>query len=457
MYLAIIIAALIITGFLFGIRLMQDPKTALWGNRLGIFCMLLAIIYTISLLGAWNNTGIWILIFIGLILGLILGQTVKMVQMPQMVALLNGFGGAASAAVAVTAAFIEGGIASPLTWITIALALAVGTMTFSGSMVATLKLSGLISQTPVIITGHRLLLYLFLATGLIFIVTSPLLLIPVIYLLLFIFFIYGLLLTIRIGGADMPIIISLLNSLSGVAAAVCGFAVENIILTGTGAIVGVAGLILTRIMCRAMNRSLPQVLSGFSVFKKPEAGTAKTDEASQSVDRTANPQESLKVALDKAQSIIIIPGYGMAVAQAQQKVKDLIDKLEEKGKTVKIAIHPVAGRMPGHMNVLLAEVGIPYEKLYEMGVVNKELSTTDLVIVIGACDVINPAANTAEGTPIYGMPILEASWAKEVVICNMDQNPGYSGVDNTLYQGDNVIALWGNASETVPQITELID
>ncbi len=458
MYLAILIAALIIAGFLSGIRLMQNPKTALWGNRLGAFCMLLAIVYTVTLLNGWSNLAIWLLFALGLGLGLALGQRVKMVQMPQMVALLNGFGGAASAAVAVSAAFLEGGSASALTWITIALALAIGTMTLSGSLVATLKLSGLISQQPVIIVGHRVLLYLFLITGLVLIGFSPFLLLTAVYLLLFIFIAYGFLLTIRIGGADMPIIISLLNSLSGIAAAVCGFAVENIILTGTGAIVGVAGLILTQIMCRAMNRSLPKVLGGFLV--KASTCAAAPDAApndSGEKEVAADPAELLPRIVQEAETVIIIPGYGMAVAQAQQQVKDLIDKLEEKGKTVKIAIHPVAGRMPGHMNVLLAEVGIPYEKLYEMDVINLEFENTDLVIAIGACDVINPAANTAEGTPIYGMPILEVAGAKQIVVCNMDQKPGYSGVDNTLYLSEKAIGLWGNAAETVPQITALLD
>jgi H+-translocating NAD(P) transhydrogenase subunit beta len=256
----------------------------------------------------------------------------------------------------------------------------------------------------------------------------------------------------------MPIIISLLNSLSGVAAAVCGFAVENMILTGTGAIVGVAGLILTQIMCRAMNRSLPKVLGGFLV--KESTCSAEPEAAPESPgakEAAADPLESLPRLVREAESVIIIPGYGMAVAQAQQQVKDLIDKLEEKGKTVKIAIHPVAGRMPGHMNVLLAEVGIPYEKLYEMEVINREFENTDLVIAIGACDVINPAANTAEGTPIYGMPILEASTAKQIVVCNMDRKPGYSGVDNTLYLSEKAIGIWGNAADTVPQITALLE
>lgn len=458
MYLAILIAALIIAGFLIGIRLMQNPKTALWGNRLGALCMLLAIVYTVTLLNGWSNLAIWLLLALGLILGLTLGQTVKMVQMPQMVALLNGFGGAASAGVAVAAAFIDGAGTSVFTWLTIGLALAVGIMTLSGSLVAALKLSGLISQQPVVIAGHRYLLYFFLAAGVVMIILSPFLMTNAIYIIFFLFAVYGILLTIRIGGADMPIIISLLNSLSGVAAAICGFAVENIILTGTGAIVGVAGLILTQIMCRAMNRSLPKVLGGFLVKASTCAVEPDTTaEDSGEKEGTADPAERLSTLVREAESVIIIPGYGMAVAQAQQQVKDLIDKLEEKGKTVKIAIHPVAGRMPGHMNVLLAEVGIPYEKLYEMDVINQEFESTDLVIAIGACDVINPAANTAEGTPIYGMPILEVSGAKQIVVCNMDQKPGYSGVDNTLYLSGKAIGLWGNAAETVPQITALLD
>lgn len=457
MYLAIVIAALIITGFLLGIRLMQKPETALWGNRLGALCMLLAILYTIALFDGWKNTGFWVILAVGLIMGLALGTAVKMVQMPQMVALLNGFGGAASAAVAVAAAISAGSGASLLTWLMIGLALGVGVLTLSGSLVAAFKLSGLIAQQPVIVAGHRYLLYFFLAAGVAMIMLSPLLLVNSIYPVLFLFAAYGILLTIRIGGADMPIIISLLNSLSGVAAAICGFAVENMILTGTGAIVGVAGLILTQIMCRAMNRSLPKVLAGFLVRESSPDGAEGTDALAAKEAEAEKALDRLPRVLQEAKSVIIIPGYGMAVAQAQQQVRELIDKLEQKGKTVKLAIHPVAGRMPGHMNVLLAEVGISYEKLFEMEAINPEFDSTDLVIAIGACDVINPAANTAEGTVIYGMPILEASEAGQVVVCNLDQKPGYSGVDNTLYNSKKMIGLWGNAAETVPQIIALLD
>jgi NAD(P) transhydrogenase subunit beta len=463
MAVTIIIASLIIIGFLAGIRLMQSPRTAIWGNRLGALSMLSAIVYTFIATGHGTASAALIYLASGALIGLILGQSVKMIHMPQTVALLNGLGGAASALVAWAALITSGnGI---LFIFTAGLAVAIGALTLSGSLVAVLKLQGLFFRRPVTLKGHGhllrasiLLSLLAVVTGVFYPVYAQFIAVAAILALL-----AGLLMALRIGGADMPIVISLLNSLSGIAAAVAGIAVENLILTGTGALVGVAGLILTRIMCRAMNRSLLAVLAGFT------PGTHKTEHSK--ADQPAAPDVADKITeagaqikplttqaspgdiIRDASKVIIVPGYGMAVAQAQMAVKDLVDALEGQGKEVKFAIHPVAGRMPGHMNVLLAEAGIDYEKLLDMDTINPQFEHADLVIAVGACDVINPAANSAENTPISGMPILEAEKAKNVIICNLDEKPGYSGVDNLLYKMSHVITIWGNAAETIPQLT----
>ncbi|HSW35245.1 MAG TPA: NAD(P)(+) transhydrogenase (Re/Si-specific) subunit beta [Candidatus Limnocylindrales bacterium] len=456
MLINLIIPALITAGFLVGIHLMQSPRTALWGNRLGALCMLLALVFVFLTTPELRNSIAWLYLLFGGIAGIAMGQKIKMIQMPQAVALLNGFGGGASALVAGTAMAIGAAASTPwLFWFTAALALAIGTLTFSGSLVAALKLQGWISQRPQIIGGHSIILFLLLLIGL-FLVLLVSFTGTTAYLLLVIavFICYGLLMAVRVGGADMPVIISFLNSLSGVAASVSGLAVGNILLAGVGALVGVAGMILTQLMCRAMNRNLFAVLGGFRTVVLP-ISPADADEKV-SGNKSALTVEHIPALLNEAQKIVIVPGYGMALAQAQQAVKELADALESRGKEVKMAVHPVAGRMPGHMNVLLAEVGIDYDKLYDMEAINPLFSETDLVIVIGACDVINPAASTAEGTPIYGMPILKAFEATHIIVCNLDEKPGYSGVENTLYLRGNVVTLWGNAAETVPGLTAAI-
>ncbi|HAV20543.1 MAG TPA: hypothetical protein DCX02_01300, partial [Firmicutes bacterium] len=266
--------------------------------------------------------------------------------------------------------------------------------------------------------------------------------------------VYGVLFTIRVGGADMPITISLLNSFSGVAASISGFAVRNPLLVAVGAVVGTSGLVLTRLMCKAMNRSLSQVLAGKTVLvsKESDTGAISVHEAEISEEKCKTDtegQDDFLSFIRDAKSVIVIPGYGMALAQAQHEVKKLTDILEDMDKEVRFAIHPVAGRMPGHMNVLLAEADVPYDKLYEMDDINEGFRETDVVIVVGANDVINPAANTAEGTPIYGMPILRAYEAKHVIIFNLDTKPGYAGVDNPLYSMDNATLVLGDAAETL--------
>ena len=479
MAITITIAILILAGFIVGIRLMQSPQTALWGNRLGALSMVAAITWTFIATGHGTPNAAILFIVIGGIIGLILGQSVKMIHMPQTVALLNGFGGAASALVVWAALLSYGGEgAAMLFWSTSGLAMGIGALTFSGSIIAVLKLQGLAFRKPVQLNwhGHLLRITILIAALLVLFNVAfmgqyyPILL-PLVALLALL---AGFLMTLRIGGADMPIVISLLNSFSGIAAAIAGLAVENLILAGTGALVGVAGLILTRIMCRAMNRSLLAVLAGFTpgtpekaidkekteetIEPGPETIEKPVDSSEQDPgDAKSDSTNDLAQLLKDAQRIIIVPGYGMAVAQAQNAVGQLAAALEKQGKEVKFAIHPVAGRMPGHMNVLLAEAGIDYEKLMDMDAINPQFDHADLVIAVGACDVINPAANAAEGTPISGMPILNAEKAKNVIVCNLDEKPGYSGVDNILYEQSHVITIWGNAAETIPELTEKVN
>jgi H+-translocating NAD(P) transhydrogenase subunit beta len=474
--ITIIMAVLIIAGFLGGIRLMQSPKTALWGNRLGSLAMLIAIFWTFRATGQGSFTTALIFILIGAIIGIALGQSVKMIHMPQTVALLNGFGGAASALVAWAAVLsYSGGGAEVMFWITGGLAVGIGAMTFSGSIIAVLKLQGLAFRRPVQLKGHGHILRVAIMLALLMVIINTVLLgshyIMLTLLIVLLALLAGLMMTLRIGGADMPIVISLLNSFSGIAAAIAGLAVENLILVGTGALVGVAGLILTRIMCRAMNRSLLAVLAGFTPgvgTKHPLPGEDANDDITgekqgenekQDVSEKDDmlTEDSLPALLENAEKIIIVPGYGMAVAQAQMAVRGLVDALERKNKEVKFGIHPVAGRMPGHMNVLLAEAGIDYEKLLDLDAINTQFAHADLVIVIGACDVVNPAANTVEGTPISGMPVLNAEEAKNIIVCNIDEKPGYSGVDNILYQQKHVLKIWGDAAETIPNLTALLN
>ena len=492
MILDIIISAVLLTGFIIGIRLMQSPKTAVWGNRLGALSMGIAILYTLSLTGIITDPFIWLFLAIGGGLGVLMGQLVKMIQMPQMVGLLNGFGGAASALVAGTTAVTYSN--EPwVFWFTAALALAVGTLTLTGSVVAALKLQGWMTQKPLVLNRHSFWQGLLLAVGALGILAATgwqeTYFAFVLPLLIVLFAVYGIMLAMRVGGADMPIVISLLNSFSGIAASISGFAVANVLLVGVGALVGVAGLILTQIMCRAMNRSLASVLSGIQEKEqdkkkqkeaRPEppleeeretagvkepaeaspVGEAEEPPAEEEVAPALSPEEQreLEMAelLQESQKVIIVPGYGMAVAQAQRSVKELADKLEDRGKEVKVAVHPVAGRMPGHMNVLLAEVGMDYDMLFDMEEVNDEFSETDLAIVVGACDVINPAANKGDDSPISGMPILKVEEAARSIILNLDEKPGYSGVENILYEEEQVITYWGDAADTVPRLIELL-
>ncbi len=445
---------------LIGIKLMSSPETAALGNRLGAISMLAAIVFVM-----WHNRILdGALLFaamgIGALIGIVLAFRVAMIQMPQMVALLNGLGGGASMLVALVVIFEKHAEMDLYNRVAGQLALVVGAVTLSGSIIAAGKLQHVLPQKPVVIRGQSfispLVLTALLALCVAGSVSGPRAAATAAITVTLLALAYGVLLTLPIGGADMPIAISLLNSYSGVAASICGFAISDVLLVAIGAIVGSAGLILTQIMCRAMNRTLGDILTGRTTVRgiTPAPGSAAcatpAPDPAQRGDSVLDPV----AILDEARSVIIIPGYGMAVAQAQPQVKALYDLLVSRGKDVRFAIHPVAGRMPGHMNVLLAEVDVPYEKLVEMDVINPEFASTDAVLIVGACDVVNPAANSAEGTPIYGMPILEADSARHVIVCNMDTRPGYSGVDNPLYTRSNTCLLMGDAVNTLQKMLD---
>ncbi|MGM0602432.1 MAG: NAD(P)(+) transhydrogenase (Re/Si-specific) subunit beta, partial [Bacillota bacterium] len=451
---------------------MSSPKTAVRGNMIGAVSMLGAVILTLTYNNILDNMLLWSAILVGGAVGLYMAKKVEMIQMPQMVALLNGFGGGASALVASIMLFSDFNQLSTASRFTSGLALMVGAVTLSGSLIASAKLDRRMKQKPVVLKGHsfwNILCLLITAVSILLITfkyTTQAEANLYIFVILVLSLIFGTIFAIRVGGADMPITISLLNSMSGLAASIAGFAIYNTLLVVVGAVVGASGLILTQIMCKAMNRSLFEVLAGNAENNKKkdkfisevkDKTTSEETASDQAVDDESREKEeaeedNIYTKMKNAENVIIVPGYGMALAQAQSKVKELHDKLEAEGKEVNFAIHPVAGRMPGHMNVLLAEVDVSYDKLLELEQANPMFPDTDLVIVVGANDVINPAAKTAEGTPIYGMPILNVDEADDVLIMNLDKKPGYAGVDNSLYEAENTEMILGDAKESLTKI-----
>ncbi len=442
-----------VAGVIWGIKLMSSPKTAEKGIFLSSICTLGAIVTTLLYNEIITVFHLWPPVVIAVATGYILAVKVTMIQMPQFVALLNGIGGGSSALVSLVVILDHFPTMSLFNQSAAALGYIAGWITLSGSLVAAAKLNRKLKQEPLVLKRHTALSMLLLVSSVIaavLLLTGPE---SLTRCLLFIAggtaFCFGILFTLRIGGADMPITISLLNSLSGIAAAIAGLALRDFLLVAVGGVVGASGFVLTQLMCSAMNKKIWSILTGKTRLLSAGAGESVSPVRERDADDLAG-------IIRKAQKVVIVPGYGMAVAQAQEKVKDLSEALLEAGKEVKFAIHPVAGRMPGHMNVLLAEVDIDYERLFEMEEINPELSETDLVIVIGANDVVNPAANTAEGTPIYGMPVLEVEKAGHIIICNKDTKPGYSGVDNPLYTRENVTLLLGDAAETVVRLTALL-
>lgn len=441
--------------FILGLKKLGSPATARNGNVVAAVGMLLAIVATMLDQHVLNYEMILLGLAIGSGLGAIAAYKVQMTEMPQMVGLLNGLGGAASALVAVAEFWrlLDSGAPIPLDVnISMLLDVLIGGVTFTGSFLAFAKLQGLISGSPITFPFQQpfnlLLLGAYIVGSAYLIVTPDSL--PIFLAVVAVSLILGVMFVIPIGGGDMPVVISLLNSLSGVAASAAGFVVMNNMLIIAGALVGASGLILTEIMCKAMNRSLFSVL--FSAFGTGSAaGGAAAGGAIDQTVRSIDPEEGAMM-LGYARSVVIVPGYGMAVAQAQHSVRELADQLERMGVDVKYAIHPVAGRMPGHMNVLLAEANVAYTQLYDMDDINPQFEQADVALVIGANDVVNPAARTDVNSPIYGMPILEVDRAKQTIVIKRGMSTGFVGVDNELFYKDKTTMLFGSAKDMVSKL-----
>jgi NAD(P) transhydrogenase subunit beta len=443
--------------FILGLKKLGSPATARQGNLWAAIGMLLAVVATLLDRQVLNYQMILVGLIIGSVIGAIAAYKVEMTDMPQMVGLLNGLGGAASALVAIGEFWRLISSGEPITLaatITIILGVLIGGVTLTGSFVAFAKLQGLLPGAPMTFPLQQpinalLLISFFVASGYLLVTPENL---SIFLGLVGISLVLGVLFVLPIGGGDMPVVISLLNSYSGLAASAAGFVVMNNMLIIAGALVGASGIILTQIMCKAMNRSLTSVLfgafgGGGTSGAAGASGGGNQDKTVKSVD----PEEAAMM-LGYARSVVIIPGYGMAVAQAQHSVRELADQLEGKGVEVKYAIHPVAGRMPGHMNVLLAEANVPYPQLYDMDDINPQFEETDVALVIGANDVVNPAARSDAGSPIYGMPILEVDKAKHAIVIKRGMSTGFAGVDNDLFYKDKTMMLFGSAKDVVAKL-----
>jgi NAD(P) transhydrogenase subunit beta len=441
---------------------LAHPRTARRGNLLGALGMLLAVVATLvdrNILGSGQQA--YLLIFAGILvgggLGLVLALTVKMTAMPQMVALLNGFGGGASVLVAGAALHdaVRPGMMAPTLQLTVATVCSglIGGVTFWGSLVAFDKLQEMfLPGRPILFKGQQ---PLNVVLGLVVVGLGVLIVLEpgdqwAYWALVGVASVLGVLLTIPIGGADMPVAIALLNSYSGLAGAATGFVLNNNVLIIAGSLVGASGIILSQIMCKAMNRSLANVLMGG--IEAGAAGAPKADDVYAGKVKSATAEE-IAMLFDNASRVVIVPGYGLAVSQAQHAVRDLTNLLTSKGIDVEFAIHPVAGRMPGHMNVLLAEADIPYDKLKEMDEINPSFQQTDVAIVIGANDVVNPVARTDPNSPIAGMPILDVDKARTVVVIKRSLSPGFAGIPNPLFALDNTLMFFSDGKKA---ITDLI-
>ena len=442
--------------FILGLKKLGSPATARNGNVVAAVGMLLAIVATLLDQQVLNYQMILVGLAIGAGIGAIAAYKVQMTEMPQMVGLLNGLGGAASALIAVAEFWRLIAASEPIPLdvnISILLDVLIGGVTLTGSFIAFAKLQGLISGSPIKLPFQQpfnLLLLVGYIVGSAYLIITPDSL-PIFFGVVGVSLVLGVMFVLPIGGGDMPVVISLLNSLSGIAAAAAGFVVMNNMLIIAGALVGASGLILTQIMCKAMNRSLFSVL--FGAFGGAVAGGtggatgATGDQTVRSIDA-----EEGAMMLGYARSVVIVPGYGMAVAQAQHTVRELADQLERMGVDVKYAIHPVAGRMPGHMNVLLAEANVAYTQLYDMDDINPQLEAADVALVIGANDVVNPAARSDVNSPIYGMPILEVDRAKQTIVIKRGMSTGFAGVDNELFYKEKTTMLFGGAKDMVSKL-----
>ena len=430
--------------FVFGLKMLSSPATARKGNLVSAVGMLLAVVATLITKGL---TFEWILIgiVVGTIIGAIAARTVAMTAMPEMVALFNGSGGIASLLVG-WAVYHYTPQQDLFTTVTIFLSVLIGGVTFTGSVVAWGKLSEKITGKPVLYPGQQIvnsLILLALVAGGVIYSMDPAAHYDIFIGIVVLSLVLGVLVVIPIGGADMPVVISLLNSYSGLAACAAGFVIQNNILIVAGALVGASGIILTQIMCKAMNRSLGNVLfSGFGSVVQKQGEGMKGEVKPVSI------QDAYYI-LEAASSVAFVPGYGLAVAQAQHVVRELGELLEKNGAEVRYAIHPVAGRMPGHMNVLLAEANVPYDQLFEMDDINPIIETVDVCMVIGANDVVNPAARHDKSSPIYGMPIINVDKAKTVIVLKRSMATGFAGVQNELFYYENTRMLFGDAKNTI--------
>ncbi len=459
----------IILVLIAGISRFRTPSGARFGNAMAALALLFAVavaLYRNPMLSSNAALAAFALAASSLAAWRVSAK-VNMTRIPSLVAFQNGAGGLAALLVAIVemsgARSAPGAIASAAAAVSVSL----GAATFSGSMIASLKLAGKIRQTPTVVPGHNIAL-LFLsaacaaAAALMFAPGDPT---SALVSLAFLSLAFGALFSIRIGGADMPVLISFLNAATGMAAAFCGIVIQNRLLIACGAVVASSGFILTMVMCRAMNRSLMNIIVGGKAPARPQASSPATVSspettaappapvaASQPEQPETDPLSRAADALRAAKKLIVIPGYGMAIAQAQSETVALAGMLEQAGTEVKYAVHPVAGRMPGHMHVLLAEADVDYDKLFEMDDINAEFAETDVALIVGACDVVNPAAKEKEGTPISGMPVLNAGDARSVIVCNFDDKPGYSGVPNPLYERPNAILLFGDAKTTLASL-----
>lgn len=440
---------LVATGFFIsGLKKLGSPATARQGNQWASIGMLLGIVVTLFdheiLHFQWIIAGI----IVGSTIGVYIARTVEMTGMPEMVALLNGLGGGASVLVAGGEYLRDPLILSPDGLFTVGMSVFIGAVTFTGSIMAYGKLAGRLPGNPITFAGQKPLnallaaLATFASIYLIFEPTNVWILGGIAILS----FALGVMFVLPIGGADMPVVISLLNSLSGVAASATGFVLNNSLLIVSGALVGASGFILTMIMCKAMNRPLSNVLFG-AFGADGGSAVAATGDGSKSIREVK--ADDVAVMTAYASRVVIVPGYGLAVAQAQHVIREVAAFLEAKNVDVKYGIHPVAGRMPGHMNVLLAEANVPYPQLYDMDDINPELESTDVVLVVGANDVVNPAARTNPASPIFGMPILDVDKAKAVVILKRSMNTGFAGIDNDLFYLPNAYMYFGDAKKSL--------
>ena len=467
MQLAYLVSAVL---FITGLKRLSHPDTARGGNRLAAIGMLLAIVAT--LVGEQILTWQWIVggLLIGTVVGGFMARFVKMTAMPQMVGLFNGFGGLASGLVA-AAEYLRYSMGVAGTGdvpvdasISIMLGTLIGAVTFSGSLVAFGKLQGIVTEKAVRYPAQQFLnavLFLgILAVMAYLVVMTPDAILAtdtgtvniIYYALWGAAMLLGVLLVIPIGGADMPVVVSLLNSYSGLAASAAGFVLNNNVLIISGALVGASGLILTRIMCKAMNRSLANVI--FGSFGQVAGKELVKGEKRTMADVNDVQADDVAMLLAYAKQVVIVPGYGLAVAQAQHKLRELCDNLESRGVNVKYVVHPVAGRMPGHMNVLLAEANVPYNQLYEPEDVNPDIANVDACLVVGANDVVNPAARDEPASDLYGMPIIEVDRAKHTVVMKRSLNPGFAGLDNELFYLRNTMMLFGDAADSIGRILE---